>query len=87
MQFRRPKQGIKVKKNSPDSAYDYYYEYYVVFAMDKKIYDAQLNAALNGIEDNASETVLLKKALSENLRAPLLDKSADPSVEYEFDEE
>ncbi len=86
MQFRRPKQGIKVKKNSPDSAYDYYYEYYVVFAMDKKIYDAQLTAALNGIEDNASETVLLKKALSENLRAPLMDKSADSSVEYEFDD-
>ena len=87
MQFRKPKQGVKVKKNSPDSAFDYYYEYYVVFAMDKKIYDAQLNAALNGIEDNASETALLKKALSANLRAPLLDKSADPSVEYEFDEE
>lgn len=87
MQFRKPKQGVKVKKNSPDSAFDYYYEYYVVFAMDKKIYDAQLNAALNGIEDNASETALLKKALSENLRAPLLDKSADSSVEYEFDEE
>jgi len=87
IQFRKPKQGMKVTKKSPDSAYDYYYEYYVVFVMKRSIYDAQLNAALNGIEDNASETVLLKKALSENLRAPLLDKAADPEVEYSFDEE
>ena len=87
MQFRKPKQGIKVKANSPDSSFDYYYEYYVVFTMSRDIYDAQLNAALNGIEDNASETVLLKKALSENLRAPLLDKAPDATVEYSFDEE
>ena len=55
--------------------------------MSRDIYDAQLNAALNGIEDNASETVLLKKALSENLRAPLLDTAPDATVEYSFDEE
>ena len=87
IQFRKPKQGMKVTKKSPDSAYDYYYEYYVVFVMNRSIYEAQLNAALNGIQDNASETVLLKKALSENLRAPLLDKAVDPNVEYSFDEE
>lgn len=82
MQFRKPKQGVKVNKKSPDSAFDYYYEYYVVFTMNRDIYDSQLDAALNKVEDNASETVLLKKALSENLRAPLLDKAADPDVEY-----
>lgn len=82
MQFRKPKQGVKVNKKSPDSAFDYYYEYYVVFTMNRDIYDAQLDAALNKVEDNASETVILKKALSENLRAPLLDKAADPDVEY-----
>lgn len=86
MQFRKPKQGLKVKANSPDSSFDYYYEYYVVFTMNRDIYDAQLNAALDGIEDNASETELLKKALSENLRAPLLDKAQDDSVTYSFDE-
>ena len=86
IQFRKPKQGMKVTKKSPDSAYDYYYEYYVVFVMNRDIYDAQLNAALNGIEDNASETVLLKKALSENLKAPLLDKIADKNVEYSFED-
>lgn len=87
MQFRKPKQGKKITKKSPDSDYDYYYEYYVVFVMKRDIYDKQLDAALNGVEDNASETVLLKKALSENLRAPLLDKTADQAVEYSFDEE
>ena len=82
IQFRKPKQGVKITKKSPDSAYEYYYEYYVVFTMSRDIYDAQLDAALNGIEDNASETAILKKALSENLRAPLLDKATDESVEY-----
>lgn len=87
IQFRKPKQGMKVNKKSPESSYDYYYEYYVVFVMKRAIYDKQLDAALNGVEDNASETTLLKKALSENLRAPLIDKPVDPTVEYSFDEE
>lgn len=86
MQFRKPKQGVKVTSKSPDSAFDYYYEYYVVFTMNRDIYDAQLDAALNGIEDNASETVLLKKALSQNLREPLIDKTKDSGVEYSFEE-
>ena len=81
IQFRKPKQGVKINKKSPDSAFDYYYEYYVVFTMSRDIYDAQLDAALNGMEDNASETVLLKKAVAEKLREPLLDKIADPDVE------
>lgn len=87
MQFKRPKQGVKITKRSPDSSFDYYYEYYVVFTMPKDIYDAQLDAALNGIEDNASETTLLKQALSQNLRAPLLDTVKDDSVEYDLGEE
>ena len=87
MQFKKPKQGVKITKKSPESDFEYYYEYYVVFTMPRDIYDAQLQAALSGIEDNASETALLKKALSENLRAPLLDKTPDESVEYLFDEE
>ena len=86
IQFRKPKQGMKVKKNSPESSYDYYYEYYVVFTMNRAIYDKQLAAALNGVEDNASETILLKKALAENLKAPLIDKPVDQNVEYSFDE-
>ena len=87
MQFRKPKQGVKITKKSTDADYDFYYEYYVVFTMNRKVYEKQLAAALNGVEDNASETILLKKALSENLRAPLTDKAPDKSVEYKFDEE
>jgi hypothetical protein len=55
--------------------------------MPKDIYDAQLDAALKGIEDNASETALLKQALSQNLRAPLLDTVKDDAVEYDLGEE
>ena len=84
IQFKKPKAGVKNIKKAKESDFDYYYEYYVVFAMNRNIYDTQLDAALNGVEDNASETVLLKKALSENLRAPLIDKAQDNSVEYEF---
>ena len=86
IQFRKPKQGVKVNKKSPDSAYEYYYEYYVVFTMNRDLYETQLEAALNGVEDNASETVLLKKALSQDLRQPLLDKIKDDSTEYAFDD-
>ena len=86
IQFRKPKQGMKVTSKSPDSAFDYYYEHYVVFTMNRDIYDTQLDAALNGVEDNASETALLKKALSQNLREPLIDKTKDSEVEYSFDE-
>ena len=86
IQFRKPKQGVKVNKKSPDSAYEYYYEYYVVFTMNRDLYETQLEAALNGVEDNASETVLLKKALSQDLRQPLLEKIKDDSTEYAFDD-
>lgn len=85
IQFKRPKQGVKVTKKSPESAFDYYYEYYVVFTMNRNVYDRQLEAALSGVEDNTSETKLLKEALSENLRAPLVDKPIDETVEYDFD--
>ena len=85
IQFKKPKQGVKITKKSTEKDFDYYYEYYVVFTMNRNIYDTQLDAALNGVEDNASETALLKKALSENLRAPLIDKTADDSIEYDFD--
>lgn len=85
IQFRKPKQGVKITKKSKESDFEYYYEYYVVFVMDRKNYDLQLDAALNGVENNTSETELLKKALSQNLRAPLIDKINDGTVEYEFE--
>ena len=58
-----------------DQYYEFKYNYIVVFAMDKEIYQTQIEAALNGVEDNASETDLLKKALSTTLMEPLLSTS------------
>ncbi|BDC94959.1 hypothetical protein [Treponema saccharophilum] len=58
-----------------DQYYDYEYNYIVVFAMDKDVYQTQLDAALNGVEDNTSETELLKKALSTSLLEPLISES------------
>ena len=83
-QFRRPKQGVKISKKSTDNDFDYYYTYYVVFTMNRKVYDTQLAAALNGVEDNTSETALLKKALSVSLVKPLLDVARDDSIDYDF---
>jgi len=58
-----------------DQYYDYEYNYIVVFAMDKDVYQTHLDAALNGVEDNTSETELLKKALSTSLLEPLISES------------
>lgn len=90
IKFRRPKQGVKITKKSTDKDFEYYYEYYVVFTMNREVYDTQLDAALNGVEDNASETVLLKKALSDNLRAPLIidtvsNNTVDSDITVDYD--
>lgn len=76
--------GVKKTKKIPDSEYYHWeYTYYVVFSMDKAIYQTQIEAALAGVEDNASETELLKKALSQNLMAPLVPAAAaDAEIEF-----
>src|SRR5574344_249239 len=48
------------------------YTYYVVFSINKDIYSQQLDAAINGVEDNASETEMLKKTLTEKLNQTIL---------------
>lgn len=85
IEYRQPKSGVKITKKSTDDDYDYYYEYYVVYSIKRSIYDKQLNAALNKVDDFGSETEALKKALAANLKAPLVNK--DESVEYDFDDE
>ena len=50
-------QGIKV-----------YYEYYAVWGMTKKLYDAQIQSAMSSIEDNTDEGKALKEALSLKLQ-------------------
>lgn len=61
--------GTAVKS---DNKYVSEYTYYVVFSIDKDIYSEQLNAAINGVEDNASETEMLKKTLTEKLNQTIL---------------
>jgi hypothetical protein len=60
------------------------YEYYAVWSMDKSIYDAQLNAALQNVKDNTSESENLKKMLKDKL-SNLVLTSNDLSVENTAD--
>lgn len=87
IEYRKPKAGVKITKKSTDDDYEYYYEYYVVYSMKRDIYDKQVKAVLSGIDDFGSETEALKKALADNLKAPLMNKAQDDSVEYDFDDD
>lgn len=61
------------------------YEYYAVWAMDKKTFEDQMDAALKGIESNTSEGEALKKALRADLMNTLGSSSADVEDEiYKF---
>jgi len=51
------------------------YEYYAVWSMDKKVYDAQLNAALDNVQDNTSEAETLKKTLKNKLNELVLSSN------------
>lgn len=87
IEYRKPKAGVKITKKSTEDDYDYYYEYYVVYSMKRNIYDKQVDAVLKEIDDFGSETEALKKALAANLKAPLVNKAQDDTVEYDFDDE
>ena len=62
--------GSKKKGNFKDV-----YEYYAVWSMDKKVYDAQLNAALDNVQDNTSEAETLKKTLKNKLNDLVLSSN------------
>lgn len=61
-----------LKKASSQEDYDVYYTYYVVYAMNKGLYDKQMNAAIEGVEDNTSEAGQLKVALTNELLKNIL---------------
>ncbi len=67
-----------------DGNYKDVYEYYAVWSMDKSIYDAQLNAALQNVKDNTSESETLKKMLKDKLSSIVLS-SNDPAAEDSAD--
>ncbi|MBO5825224.1 MAG: hypothetical protein J6R03_01225 [Treponema sp.] len=77
----------EVKKARKDSDYIYEYTYYVVFGIDQKLFDSQLEAAMEGIEDNTDQTQLLKDVLTEKLHETVIVDSEDNDdwwSEYDF---
>ena len=76
-----------IKKAKKDSDYIYEYTYYVVFGIDQELFDTQLEAAMEGIEDNTDQTQLLKDVLTEKLHETLIsdsEKQDDWTSEYDF---
>ena len=57
---------VKPSKSAKESKV--YYEYYAVWGMNKKLYDVQIQNAMNSIEDNTDEGRALKEALSLKLQ-------------------
>ena len=57
---------VKPSKSSKESKV--YYEYYAVWGMNKKLYDIQIQNALNSIDDNTDEGKALKETLSLKLQ-------------------
>ena len=77
----------ELKKAKKDSDYIYEYTYYVVFGIDQELFDTQLEAAMEGIEDNTDQTQLLKDVLTEKLHETLISDSEDNDdwwSEYDF---
>ena len=68
---------IQNKPRAKDSAP--YYEYYAVWGMSKKLYDVQINNAMNSVKDNTDEGKALKEALSLKLQNMMIT-SNDASV-------
>lgn len=74
---------VKPSKNSKESKS--YYEYYAVWGMNKKLYDVQIQNAMNSIEDNTDEGKALKEALSLKLQNMMIT-SNNEEVTAEADE-
>ena len=75
---------VKPSKNSKESKV--YYEYYAVWGMNKKLYDLQIQSALDGVEDNTDEGKALKETLSLKLQNMMIT-SNDETITEEADEE
>ena len=75
---------VKPSKNSKESKV--YYEYYAVWGMNKKLYDIQIQSALDGVEDNTDEGKALKETLSLKLQNMMIT-SNDETITEEADEE
>ena len=69
------------KKNVVDS----YYEYYTVWSMDQKVFNVQLNKALDHIDEATTEAAELKRLVKEKLQNELSVASNSPEAVEEAD--
>lgn len=67
---RTMKPGVKKIKTSAD--YTDEYTYYVVFTMNKSLYNLQLEAAIKNVDDNDDQTKFLKETLTAKLREAIV---------------
>ena len=67
---RTPKTDVAKPKLPTD--YNYEYTYYVVFTLDKDLYERQIRQAMDDVEDNDDQTAFLKDVLSEKLMSTIL---------------
>ena len=67
---RTPKVDVAKPKLATD--YNYEYTYYVVYTLDKDLYERQVRQAMDDVEDNDDQTVFLKDVLSEKLMSTIL---------------
>lgn len=71
-----------LKKAKVDSDYTVEYTYYVVYAIDKELFERQVNAAIADVQDNTDQSELLKMVLSEKLSDSVIVK--DYKYSYGF---
>ena len=67
---RTPKVDVAKPKLATD--YNYEYTYYVVYTLDKDLYERQIAQAMDDVQDNDDQTVFLKDVLSEKLMSTIL---------------
>ena len=79
---RTPKVDVNTKKLLATD-YNYEYTYYVVYTLDKDLYERQVLQAMDDVQDNDDQTVFLKEVLSEKLMSTiLLPEGEDIDFQY-----
>ncbi|MBO4640427.1 MAG: hypothetical protein J5710_11780 [Treponema sp.] len=68
---RTPKVDANTKKLLATD-YNYEYTYYVVYTLDKDLYERQIAQAMDDVQDNDDQTTFLKDVLSEKLMSTIL---------------
>ncbi len=72
--------GVNPKKATSDQYKDRF-DYYVVYSMAKSDFDAQLKAAMAGIQSNTSEMELIKQIVTEKVQSELIPSAISETVE------